>query len=163
MHRAILVATLAAALPLTACSGGGKTTADGQVAGHSLDLLGAYWGGPFIVLMDRDWSCLDMAWVDRYYEEGVDPVGSDLTAMQFSFTGDTVAEGIYDVSGEAVVAARFLVVDDGGFATYRARSGQIIVDEITPQDVVIGTYEIGFDEGDLSGELEVEWCVNIKD
>lgn len=156
MDRSVLVA-----LAAVGCSGG-KTTASGTVAGYSLDVASAYWGGPFIVAVSREMECLDMAWVDDHYSQDEEPVGADVTGVEFTFLGGSVVEGIYDVAGEAVVTGTFLVEDGGTFTTYKARSGQLVVDEITGGDRVIGSYSLGFDEGSIEGDLDVPACVNLK-
>lgn len=145
------------------CDGGkGSTTAEGTVGGQALTVAGAWWGGPFIVVMDQDLDCLEMAWVNRYYDDDDPPVDFDINAVQFNYEADEVVDGIYDVSGEAAVTASFVSMVEGVFATEKARSGQLIVDEITNNEVILGTFDLTFDSGTLKGELGVDWCSNVK-
>lgn len=145
------------------CGGGaGDTTVTGSVGGQELQLAAAYWGGPFVVLTDQDYDCLEMGWVGRYYEEEEPPVEDDMLALQFMFNASDVVEGIYDVAGEAALTVRFLSVQEGIFTIEKGRSGQLIVDEITNGDVVNGTFDIAFDAGSLSGDLSLDYCTNLK-
>lgn len=153
---------LGLALLLAGCQGKGSTTAEGSVNGQDFVLGGAWWGGPFIVLMDQDLECLDMAWVNRYYDEDDPPIDFDINAVQFAYESDEVVDGIYDVSGQAAVTATWVSMVEGVFTTDKARSGQLIVDEITGGDEVIGTFDLTFDGGTLKGELGVAWCTNVK-
>lgn len=148
---------------LAGCGGGaGETTATGSVGGQELAVNTAFWGGPFVVLTDQSYDCLEMGWVNRYYQEEEPPVEDDLLALQFTFNESDVVEGIYDVAGEAALTARFLSVTDGVFTIEKGRSGQLIVDEITNGDVVNGSYDIMFDSGSLAGTLSLEFCTNLK-
>lgn len=147
---------------LIACSGKGETTASGSVGGRELNVDAAFWGGPFVVLSDLPSDCLEMGWVSRYYQEEEPPMEDDMVALQFTLNGDELVEGIYDVAGEAALTVRFLAIEDGAFTIEKGRSGQLVVDEITGGDVLRGTYDITFDTGQVSGDLEIEWCTNLK-
>ena len=158
MRRSLCVLAL-----MTACSGGkGETTADGDVAGQALSVGAAWWGGPFIVIVDQDFDCLDMAWVNRYYEEEEAPTDEDMVALQVTFNEDTIAPGIYDIAGEAALTVRFLTLTDGIFGIEKGRSGTLVIDEATDEGDLVGTYDIAFDAGSLTGDLGVEWCANLK-
>ncbi len=148
---------------LAACGGGvGDTTATGSVNGVELQVAVAYWGGPFVLLTDRDYDCLEMGWVNRYYEEEEPPVEQDTVALQFTFNASDVVEGIYDVAGEAALTVRFLNVVDGAFTIEKGRSGQLLIDEMTNGDVVNGSYNITFDSGSIAGDLSLPFCTNLK-
>ncbi|MDP6935131.1 MAG: hypothetical protein QGG40_19580, partial [Myxococcota bacterium] len=82
-----------------------------------------------MVLLNQDFDCIDLSWVDRYYETGEAPLDEDLVALQFTFS-EEVDGGHYDLTGEAVLTARLLVIQSGGFDTTRATTGQVDVDEI---------------------------------
>lgn len=148
-------------IALVACGGEGATV-EGSVGGSSLQLAASWWGGPFISLVDQPYECLDMAWVNRYYEEEEPPLDEDMVALQFTFNGDDVVDGLYDVAGEAALTSRFLVIQDGVFTIAKARSGQLIIDEITSKDELIGTFDVAFDAGQLTGTLSTDWCTNLK-
>lgn len=143
------------------CEGKGTSTIDGTINGEAVTALSAWWGGPFVVVTDQELDCLDMAWVNKYYDEDEPPITYNLTAVQFSYETEVV-EGVYDVSGEAAVSARLLTMSDGIFDSAKARSGQLIIDEINSKEQVIGTYNLSFDAGDITGTLEVPWCTNVK-
>ena len=148
---------------LLGCGGGvGETTATGTVNGEPLDVGAAFWGGPFVVLAETEFDCLDMAWVNRYYEEEDPPLDEDLTAVQFTFNDSDVVEGTYNIAGEAALTARFLTVRDGIFTIDKGRSGELIIDEITKRDVANGSFDISFDSGTLKGDLSLPFCTNLK-
>ncbi|MDP6935539.1 MAG: hypothetical protein QGG40_21650, partial [Myxococcota bacterium] len=92
-----------------------ENTANGTVDGTSLNVQSAWWGGPFMILLNQEFDCIDMSWVDRYYGDGEAPLEDDLVALQFTFSEEEVDDGYYDVTGEAAVTARFLVNQSGGF------------------------------------------------
>ncbi len=140
----------------------GEATATGSVGGQELQVAAAYWGGPFVVITDQDWPCLEMGWVNRYYEEEEPPVEDDMVSLQFTFDQSDVVNGYYDVAGGQQVSVRFLVVQDGVFTIEKGRSGQLQIDEITGKDEVIGSYAISFDSGSIEGEFTVPYCTNLK-
>lgn len=146
---------------LLGCGGVGDTTAEGTVGGEPMDVGAAFWGGPFIVLAASDYDCLDMAWVNRYYEEEDPPLDEDLTAVQFTFTDSDVVEGTYSIAGEAALTVRFLTIRDGIFNIEKGRSGELQIDEMTKQDVANGSYDVTFDSGSLKGSLSLPFCTNM--
>jgi len=147
---------------LLGCGGAGDTTAEGTVGGEPLEVGAAFWGGPFVVLAASDFDCLDMAWVNRYYEEEDPPLDEDLTAVQFTFNESDVVEGNYNIAGEAALTVRFLTIRDGTFTIEKGRSGALVIDEISKGDVVSGSYDVTFDTGSLAGELSLPFCTNLK-
>lgn len=142
--------------------GGNKTTLDGTVGDTTLNLASEWWGGPFLVLSDRSDACTDMAWVSRYYNESEPPTTDDTVALQFTFNGDDVVSGLFDVAGEAAVTVRFLTVSSGTFTIDEARSGQLDITDLQDSGTLTGTYSIDFDGGTVSGDLDVDWCTNLK-
>lgn len=157
MRRLLCLLPLAAA-----CSGKGETTAEGDVAGQALTVGSAWWGGPFIVVADQEFDCLDMSWVNRYYEEEEVPVDEDMVALQVTFNEDTIAPSVYDIAGEAALTVRFLTVSDGSFSYEKGRSGTVVVDQVEDEGVLMGSYDITFDAGTLSGDFGMDWCANLK-
>ena len=146
----------------TACSGKGDTTAEGEVAGQSLAVASAWWGGPFVVIADQDYDCLDMSWVNRYHEEEEAAVDEDMMALQVTWNGDTIEPSLYDIAGEAALTVRLLTVSDGFFSIDKGRSGTVVIDQADDEGQLVGTYEIAFTSGTLSGALDMDWCANLK-
>ena len=135
----------------------------GTVAGLNLNNTSTVmFGGPFIVLVDEPVDCLDMPWVSRHYSQGEAVTDFDFKALQFAYEDPDVVTGQYNVAGEAAVAAKFLVQSGGAFTEYRGRGGNLIVDSVDI-DFVEGTFEVTFDEGDMSGSFAAESCRNLKD
>lgn len=157
MRRSLCLLALA-----TACSGKGNTTAEGEVAGQTLDVASAWWGGPFIAISDQDFDCLDMYWVNRYYEEEEAPVDEDMMTLQVTFNADSIAPSLYDIAGEAALTVRLLTISDGFFSIDKGRSGVVVIDQAEDKGQLLGTYEIAFTSGTLSGELDMDWCTNLK-
>jgi hypothetical protein len=154
------------ALVLPAVLGAGcnpvDTVVEGEVAGRGLSVQSAWWGGPFVVLLDQPTECTDMHWVDRYYFEGEAQVEDDLVDLQLTWVDDEVSAGLYDVSGQAAVSAYFLVHDGGAFTPYKASSGQVTVDEVEAQGDAVGSFDLQFDAGTITGSFQVEWCTNLQ-
>jgi hypothetical protein len=153
-------------LPTTFLAGCGiETYAEltGSVEGHSFTPVAAYWGGPFLVLTNEELACMDMSWVNRTYVSGDEaPINKDLEAMQFTFNESDAVAGTYSVEGYAPVYGHFISINDGALDIWRAKTGSLVVDEITKQDVLIGTFNVGFDDGAMTGEFALEWCNNLK-
>ena len=146
----------------TACGGDVPTEINGSVANQTISVASAFWGGPFILLSNREFDCTDMAWVERTYDQGETPIEEDMTSFQVTFNDAEVSIGTFDVTGEAPVSARVLTTSSGAFGEYDARTGSVIIDEFTNKDEVIGSFELGFDQGDLDGTFQVEFCTNLK-
>lgn len=136
----------------------GSSTLEGRVNGEKLDLTSAWWGGQLLVLSDQAYACVDMEWASTYYDEEDPPVPGDLTALQFHFSGDEFVPGDYDIAGESVLLVRYLTLRDGSFVIDRARRGFLNIDDVTSGENFIGTYEVEFDTGAVSGNLDVSWC-----
>ena len=148
---------------LVACGDKLPTEANGDVAGQSLDIQTAFWGGPFVLLTNAELDCKDVAWVERVYTIGVAPVDTDLVALQITFNDSDVTEGVYDVTGEAPVGGRFLSITGGGFTEYTARTGNVEIVDLASGGDASGIFDLSFDDVSLSGSFEAENCSNLKD
>ena len=162
--KRLLVLLLAA----TGC-GLAPTTVEGSVAGEPMsEIQTVLWGGRYIVLIDEPLDCIDLAWVNHTYTEGMDLGDVDFAALQFTFSrGVEVLEGTFSVQGAAEVNAKFLDYRDGIFDAsdeYRARDGFLSVGTVSDKDRASGDFELDFGDGQaLSGEFEAQWCVNLPD
>ena len=151
--------------------GPSPSTISGSVAGIPFETVGtAMWGGRYLVLVDQEMDCIDMAWVHRNYSEGVDLGTTDFVALQFTFgRGQEVTESPlpYSVQGVAEVSARLIDYTDGIFDAgdeYRGLDGLLFVETIKQKDWAGGTFDIEFSDGDtLVGEFSADWCVNLPD
>lgn len=160
MQRVLPVVGLV--IGLAGCAGS-EADVSGKVDGYSLGTPGTVmFGGPFVLIVDGTLDCLDVAWAARYYETGVAPADFDFQAIQFIFDDPEVKRGQFDVAGESEVSSRFLVQTDGAFTQYRAHGGQLIVDAVE-DGWVDGSFDVTFDEGELSGTYVAEYCRNLKD
>ena len=92
---------------LFACSE--PTVIDGAVDGYKLsEIQTAYYGGPFVIFATEPFDCMDMAWVARSYDVyGEAPVDVDMNFLQIAFNSSDPATGLYSMSGEAALVARF--------------------------------------------------------
>jgi hypothetical protein len=152
-------------LPLLALGCAGSTaTVEGTVAGQSFgDINTVMFGGPFIIIVDADLDCIDVAWVTRHYEQGEAVTDFDFQMLQFAYSDPNVSEGIFNMTGEASVTGKFVFQKDGALAEFRGREGTLQVDNIEADDNAVGLFDLGFDEGSFSGEFTAEWCRNLKD
>jgi hypothetical protein len=161
--RAFLPILCLPALFLAACGIDPYADLSGTVEGHSFTPVTAYWGGPFLVVTNESLECMDMSWVSRSYVSGNEaPINRDMEAIQFTFNDSDAVPGTYSVEGDAPVHGHFISISDGALDTWRAKTGALIIDEINKQDVLIGTFDVAFDDGALSGEFAIEWCNNLK-
>ena len=143
----------------------------GAVAGIPFETVGtAMWGGRYLVLVDQEMDCIDMAWVHRNYSEGADLGNIDFVALQFTFgRGQEVSESPlpYSVQGVAEVSARALDYTDGVFDAgdeYRGLDGLLFVDDVKDKNLASGSFDIEFsDDERLTGEFNATWCVNLPD
>lgn len=136
----------------------------GSVAGSKFSPQAFFWGGPFIVFTDKAYECMDMYWVKRgpNYETGGEvPVEEDLTALLFTYEDPEVVTGDLSLEGDAPVDARMLVVKNGALTVYRGETGNLDVTEIGEEEDAVGSFNVGFDEGELTGDFQVEWCTNV--
>ena len=163
MNRFLMISF--AAVGVMGCSGSPYAEVSGQVGDFKLSPLTTYWGGPFMILVDEPLDCMDMAWVKRgtNFRDGDEaPLDDDIVALLFTYEADEVVAQNTSLEGDAPVDARLLVTRDGGLAVYKATSGELDVSEITKKDDVVGSFDIGFDDGNLSGDFQLEWCNNLK-
>ncbi|MCB9758702.1 MAG: hypothetical protein H6739_02585 [Alphaproteobacteria bacterium] len=144
---------------------GPDTVIEGSVAGKALDEPGTlFWGGPFVILADRDLTCMDVAFARSTYSAGVSPTDFDFVGLQFHFNDAEVFEGVFSVVGDAPVHAKALVVEGGAFIDYVARSGTLEIDTWDDRGTIEGKFDVGFgDEGSWSAEFfDAEWCLNLE-
>ncbi len=153
-----------ALLLLAAGCGGSYAIVDGEVGGKGLtDVNTVMFGGPFIIISDADLECLEVAFVTRHYSQGEAVTDFDFKLLQFAFSDPDVSTGVYNLAGEASVTAKYLAQSDGAFAEYRGREGILEVDQLEDDKFALGIFDVSFDEGELSGQYEAEWCRNLKD
>jgi hypothetical protein len=148
------------------CAGcaGPYAVVDGDVAGKGIsDPNTIMFGGPFIIIADKQLDCLDVAFVTRHYTQGEAVTDFDFHMLQFAFSDPEAYAGVFNLAGEASVTAKYLVQSDGAFAEYRGREGILEVDDYQEDKLALGIFDVSFDEGQLSGEYEAEWCRNLKD
>jgi hypothetical protein len=157
-------------LPLLAIGcGPTPTIVDGTVSGASIGTAGtAFWGGRYLIFVDKALDCLDVSFVNHTYSEGADFGDTDFSALQFTFSrGTDVFPGNFSVQGAAEVTAKFLDYRDGVFDAddeVRGREGTLFVDKVADKDVASGEFDIDFGEDQiLSGSFSAEWCVNLPD
>jgi hypothetical protein len=166
MSAPSLRAALPICLPLAiACGPDPYADISGSVGGEELKAQSFFWGEPYIVLSSEPFECMDMAWVKRganFETGGAPPTDSDMTALLFTYEDTDVVAGSFSVEGDAPIDARLLVVSNGALTVYKARTGALDVDSVEAEEHAVGSFELGFDEGSLSGEFEVEWCNNLK-
>ena len=58
--------------------------------------------------------------------------------------------------------ADLLVVSGGALSVFDARTGAVVVDEVEEEGITSGSFDLGFDDGTLSGSFEMEYCNNLK-
>ncbi|MBN1337112.1 MAG: hypothetical protein JXB39_14225 [Deltaproteobacteria bacterium] len=150
-------------LALSACGGAGANL-EGSVGGIDFeDVNVVFFGGPFIFFSNVTWSCLDVYWVSRTYNEGSEVAdGRDFSAIQFAYSDPEVAEGLWNVAGEAAVSSAFLSQQGGALRVWEGRGGSLDVVSVD-DDFVDGSFNITFEAGAVSGTFTAEWCRNLKD
>lgn len=152
-------------LSVSGCGADAYADLSGTVAGETLKPEGYFWGGPFLIFTSKAYECIDMYWVKRgpTFETGVEPpVEDDIVALLFTFEDSDVTEGNVSLEGDAPVDGRLLVIQDGAMTVYRAETGSLTIDEFTKKDAAVGSFDVGFDDGSMSGDFEVDWCTNMK-
>ena len=163
MKHALAPAALAALL--AACGPSPYADISGTVAGSSFSANTYFWGGPYLVFVDKPQECIDLYWIRRggTFQTGDEPpVDTDQRVLLFTYDESEVATGDYSLEGDAPVDGRLLDISGGAMTVYKATTGDLRVDEITKKDHAIGSFELGFDDGSLSGDFEIAWCNNLK-
>lgn len=155
---------LAAVLTLAGC--GSSTYADlsGTVDGNKFTASTFFWGGPFLIFTSNQQECIDFAWVKRgptFENGGEAPNTGDMSALLFTFEGSDVTPTNTSLEGDSPIDARLLVVQDDALTVHRGVQGALIIDSVEGQDNAIGSLAVGFDEGSIEGEFEVEHCTNL--
>jgi len=159
MRRLLLIPMLAIACKSTSVS------VDGDVDGEKLSAVSAFWGGPYVVITDAEFECIDMPWVREDYETD-DPnevsTEASFKALQFTYESSEVEEGKLSIrTKEAPAYAWFLEVENEEADATQATSGSI--DLTKEDDWVEGTFELTFgNAGELEGEFVIEKCANLK-
>ena len=125
----------------------------------------AYWGGPYLVITDAEFECIDMAWArEEYVDDETNSVttDSDFKAVQFTYESSEVEESKLSIrTREAPALAWFLDVNNGEAISTQATSGTI--DLTMEDDWAEGTFELTFgDAGSLEGEFVAQNCINLK-
>jgi hypothetical protein len=146
-----------------------QSIVEGSVVGGSFDEVGtAFWGGRYLILVNKELDCLDMSFVNHTYSEGADFGDTNFVALQFTFSrGTDVFPGNFSVQGAAEVNAKFLDYRDGIFDAvdeHRGRDGTILVEEVGDKEWAEGNFDIEFSDDDgLTGTFAAEWCINLPD
>ncbi len=125
----------------------------------------AYWGGPFIAFFNSPTECIDSWWIKRgpSFETGSEsPIETDATVLLLTYEGEEVIVANNSVEGDAPVDARVIEISSGAVTVEKARTGYLDLTEINNRDEAIGTLELGFEEGTITGGFQVEWCNNLK-
>ena len=143
-----------------------SVSVSGKVSGEGLSAASAYWGGPYIVITDAQFDCIDMPWVlEDYDDDDVNEVSTEdsFKALQFTYESSKVESGKLSISSrESPAFAWFLQVQDGEASANQATSGTIEL-EIDKKDWAEGNFELTFgDDGTLSGDFVIENCTNLK-
>jgi hypothetical protein len=146
-----------------------ETVVEGTVDGQSIGTAGtAFWGGRYLIFVDKALDCLDMSFVNHTYSEGTDLGDTDFVALQFTYSrGTEVFPGNFSVQGAAEVNAKFLNYSDGVLDAAdetRGREGTILVEEVGDKAWASGEFNIDFGEDqNLSGSFAADWCINLPD
>lgn len=146
---------------------GGCTSPTAEITGEvsGMSLTGAetvMWGSCFIAIVAEPIDCLEMGWITRHYNEGESVRDDDFRLLQFTYDGEEILEGQFNVTGEATVTSKFINQQDGALSEQRARAGELIVDA-ADEDWVEGSFNITFDGGQLEGTFLAEYCLNLRD
>jgi len=157
-------------LPLLAVGcGPAPTVVEGTVSGSSIGTAGtAFWGGRYLIFVDKVLDCVDVSFVNHTYSEGADFGDENFSALQFTYSrGTDVFPGNFSVQGAAEVTAKFLDYRDGVFDAddeTRGREGTLFVDEVKDKESATGEFDIDFgDDQFLTGTFAAEWCINLPD
>ncbi len=147
------------------CDSGGFATTSGNIGEHAFnEVLTVFHGGPFLVFWDQEVDCLDMAWVEKAYNDAQSPTGLSLVGLPFGWE-DEPQQGTFSVAGDAAVNAYGMVNRDTVFELYRGQDGTVTIDEEGParSDPLVGTFAVTFTDGSqLAGQFESEWCRNLR-
>ncbi len=123
----------------------------------------AYFGGPFLVFSNEPLDCLELAWVQRSYQDGVAPTDSDVKILQFTFAGDAIATGRVSIGTGAAATATVVNVTDGAPTYTRAESGFLDIDSLEEQETLVGSFDaVTFTDGTLTGDFTATWCRNLR-
>ncbi len=153
-----------ALLPLLTACAEPAATVSGAAGGVTFgETDHAYFGGPYLVISPDELDCLDLAWVQRSYEDGIAPTEGDARLLQFAFATDTVTEGRVGI-GIAAAASATVVNVTGGTATFtRAEGGFLDIDAVETETEATGSFEgLAFEDGTLSGSFTATWCRNLR-
>ncbi len=151
------------ALTTSACSNG-FVSLDGAVNGSKVN-GNAFWGGAHIVFTDSEMECQDFSWVKSSYgssDQVLLKSTNSFAALQISFSSSDVVEGQSGiVPNGPPTNAWFLDATQGDASFSRANSGHVDVE--IDGDWLVGELDVDFGEpGNLSGDFEIQSCVNLK-
>ncbi len=154
---------LVAASTLTLLAGCGSFSGDlgGTLDGVEFDPKVGYWGGPFLVFSADDIDCIDLWWVSKNYDEE-NPWDRSFSLLQVTFEESDVVAGTFEMSGDAPVSAGLLVAEGDDLFVDEARSGQVIIDDISGSRKVSGSLNLEMVAGQVSGDFKVEQCSNLS-
>jgi hypothetical protein len=153
---------LSALFVLVGCGGGGTAEVTGTVAGHQIgEIKTAMHGGPFIVLLDSEVDCIDLAWVDTNYQDGASPAPDlSFAGVQFQFA-EAPLEGTFSVYGDSTVLTYGYDNNGESFSVEGGRDGTLTIDEVS-DDVIVGSFDVTYVEGSATGTFETEYCRNLR-
>ncbi len=150
---------------LAAC-GGSTASVEGTAGDVSWgDTDYVYVGSRYIVVSGVEIDCRDIDWIDRTYDDGVNPAGMDVATLQFTFaSGDAVEAGKFSIAKGAAVQSTIVHVSGDTTHIYDATSGILQVDSTEDGGTTTGSFDsVVFDDGGtLSGTFTAQWCVNLK-
>lgn len=160
------LSTAALLLPAALIGCAPDTFADisGEVDGTKINATSFFWGGPYLAFTNTESTCEDMAWINRgptYENGGTAPTDYDMVTLLFTFEETDVVETNVSLEGDAPVDARVLTVVDDALTVYKAREGTLIVESVEEEGLATGSFALSFEEGELTGDYEIEWCTNM--
>lgn len=147
---------------LAGCGGGQYGESQGSINTTPFQTIESAWfGGPYLLLFDREVDCIDTAWVQQSYFDGIAPDGAPpFVALQFSSGSDEYTVGTSSVEGDAPVTAFGLLNASEPFEVVRGRTGALTITS-ADGEWLEGSYEVGFTDGSTTGEFRAEFCRNM--
>jgi hypothetical protein len=122
-----------------------------------------YWGARYVVISMEEVDCTGVDWVERNYDEGVNPTDVDTSVLQFTFAGDELVTGKSAIQQGGQVQATIVNIEGGAFQESNASAGTVTIDGFEEEGFAEGSFEaVSFDDGTLAGSFTAEWCRNLK-
>jgi hypothetical protein len=142
---------------------GAHADVTGTIDGKGFDNVKAvYHGGPFLFFFDRDFDCIDTAFISRSYIDGEPPLDTPFVALQFGIDGEgPYVPSTYSVEGDSPITTYGLDNTGGDFNLIRAREGTLTIESVSPNHVE-GSFDISFTEDHVSGTFRTEYCRNMQ-